>query len=555
MKTHAAKMLTMLTIFAALALAACGAPATPTAEAPAPTEAPAAQESGVAEDTATPEEAPPMEEGPTIVVAMRETGNSLDGRTGTWIMSEIVSTLFDTIVTIDENGDFQPGLAESWEVSDDGLRTTFHLQQGVKFHDGTDFNAEALRDWWKGFLGGPSSYVAEPIVEYDIADPYTITLVSETPYPNLLFNLSNYYAGVQSPTATEEYGEDYGTTYAVGTGPYKLVEFVKDDHVTVERNPDYVWGPSWLPYRGPANPQQIIFKALPEDAVRINEVMAGSAQIGLDITPQFVSQLESNPELVVHPFDKMGAVFLGFNFEKGPWQDLKVRQAVAQAIDKQAVVDNLWFGYADPTYEMLTPLFAESEGVAEAVGLGYDPEAAKGLLAEAGWSDSDGDGIVEKDGQPLTATLVSTTQTEYVRLAQAIQADLKDIGIAVDIQNFTDMQPPVEAGEFDLALQEWWWQNADIMDWWFNPAWIPYPNFSRWSEAETQQMFDAALTEPLNWEQRVQAYRDVNMHLTENVVAVPILAPKNVQVTNQSVENWMWITYGPQQWVMTDLKQ
>jgi peptide/nickel transport system substrate-binding protein len=202
---------------------------------------------------------------------------------------------------------------------------------------------------------------------------------------------------------------------------------------------------------------------------------------------------------------------------------------------------------------MLTPLFAESEGVAESVGLMFDAEESKRLLSEAGWTDTDEDGIVDKDGQPLTATLVSTTQSEFVRLSQAIQANLKDVGIDVEIQNFTDLQPPEEAGEFDLAIQEWWWQNADIMDWWFNPAWTPYPAFTRWADPETEEMFNDALALPLTWEERIEAYREINLHLTENVVAVPILAPKNIQVTHKNVENWMWVTYGPQQWAMTDL--
>jgi peptide/nickel transport system substrate-binding protein len=506
------------------------------------------------------EQAPTQEpaeeaEMPTLVVAMRETGNSLDGRTGTWIMSEIVSTITDTIISIDENGDFQPGLAESWEFSEDGLRFTFHLKEGVTFHDGTEFNAEAFRDWFQGYLGGPSSYVADPISEYIIEDPYTITLVSDWAYPSLIFELSTYFAGVHSPAATAEYGEDYGTAFAVGTGPFQLVEFVKDDHVIVERNPDYEWGPSWLEYQGPARLGRVIFRALPEDSVRVNEVLAGQAQIGLDIPPQFAGQLEANTELELHPFDKMGAVFMAFNHEREPWGDQQVRQAVAHAIDKEAIVENLWFGYAIPTYELLAPIFDASEGVEEAVGTDYDPEAAVQLLADAGWTDTDGDGVVDQDGQPLTATLISNTQTEFMRLTQAIQANLGDIGIEVEIQNFTDLETPEEAGEFDMVVQEWWWQDSGIIDWWFNPAYVPYPNFSRWTDPETEQLMNDAFTVPTSFEEREEIYRQVNMHLTEQVVAVPILSPKNIQVTHETVENWMWITYGPQQWVMTDLAE
>ena len=262
------------------------------------------------ESSSQPEEALPSNCGGTIRVAIRETGDSLDGRTGTWIQSELVSTIFEKLVTVNREGEVKPGLAESWQTSDGGKRVTFHLRQGVKFHDGTNFNSAAVKKWVLGYKDGPSEYLFSPVVDVKTPDTDTVIFVLKSPFPNLFHNLSSYFSGVHSPTATENNGEQYGQEYAVGTGPYKLDEFVQRNKLVVERNPDYSWAPSWMRHPGPACPDQIIFQTEPDTEAWISAVTSGRAHVGVGAPPLFVDDFKSNyPDLNIHSFKRKGPSF------------------------------------------------------------------------------------------------------------------------------------------------------------------------------------------------------------------------------------------------------
>jgi peptide/nickel transport system substrate-binding protein len=239
---------------------------------------------------------------------------------------------------------------------------------------------------------------------------------------------------------------------------------------------------------------------------------------------------------------------------KAPWTDLKVRQAVAHAINRSDIAENLWRGNAEPVLDLLAPPFEESTGVGEAVGYPYNPPRAKAILAEAGWKDNNGDGIVEKDGQVLRGMLICSDQTEFTQLAERLRDNLKAVGMDIQMRRHQDLRPAKEAGEFDLALAEWWWQDADILDWWFNPEYVPYPNFTRWDDPESRILFDHQNSVE-TWEERVKNFKQINTHLTQVVAGVPIIAPHEVHITHKSVTNYHWHPFGPQQWVMTYINQ
>jgi peptide/nickel transport system substrate-binding protein len=191
--------------------------------------------------------------------------------------------IFDTLVARGPDGDYHGLLAKSWVISDDNLTWTFTLRDDVKFHDGTPFNAAAAK-WFFDKARDPngqhafsSSYTS--VKEILAPDDTTLIFKLSNPWPNLLFTVSNSFSGLISPTAYEKYGKDYGTKYAVGTGPFILEEWVPQEKTVVKRNPDYNWGPDYLQNKGAPHIDEVIFKFFPEATTRVAELETG----GIDI--------------------------------------------------------------------------------------------------------------------------------------------------------------------------------------------------------------------------------------------------------------------------------
>ncbi|MDO9028504.1 MAG: ABC transporter substrate-binding protein, partial [Candidatus Roizmanbacteria bacterium] len=186
--------------------------------------------------TATPESEAEAEETTLVVGVANQYGDTFDIFMTATTM-EPHTMIYEPLVTVDYNHEFQPGLADSWETSEDGLTWTFHLHEGVKFHDGSDFNAEVVKWWLEGMQQGVNSYMFESMTEAKVIDEHTIAMTFSGPFPNLLYNLSSSFSGIMSKEAYEKYGEEYGTKYAVGTGPFMLVKWVPNDYLLLAKNP------------------------------------------------------------------------------------------------------------------------------------------------------------------------------------------------------------------------------------------------------------------------------------------------------------------------------
>ena len=246
--------------------------------------------------TATPE---PKGKSTLVVAAANQYGETFDiFNTATTMEPHVM--IYEPLVTVDYNYEFRPGLAESWETSEDGLTWTFKLQDGVTFHDGTEFNADVVKWWLEGMQLGVNSYMFESMTSAEVIDDLTIALTFEAPFPNLLYNLSSSFSGIMSQEAYEQYGDEYGTQYAVGTGPFMLEEWVPNDHLTLVKNPDYNWAPEWTGHKGPAQVDRILYRIMPEDATRAIEFQTGNVQLLIDPPPpRELPQYEDNPDYVI----------------------------------------------------------------------------------------------------------------------------------------------------------------------------------------------------------------------------------------------------------------
>ncbi len=339
---------------------------------------------------------------------------------------EGVYLLYDQLVRFDSNLQIQPELAESWEVSDDGLTWTLHLREDVTFHDGTPFNAEAVKyhverlqdeEW-----ASPNRSLWDHIVSVDVVDDYTVELSTEEPFGPMLFYMAHGSGGIASPAAVEEWGKDF-VEHPVGTGPYKLESFTPGVEVVLVRNDDY-WG-------DPPALDKITIRQVPEAGARVAMLETGEADIIAEVPPEDVERLKADPDMDVIQQTGLRTFFLAFNFDSPALQDVKVRQALNHAVDRDTIVQTIFLGLAEP---LDSPASSAMPGHVAVGGYEYDPEKAEALLAEAGWTDTDGDGIVDKDGEALKLTvLFSDAYPKEQEVVEAVQLYLKDVGVDLEL--------------------------------------------------------------------------------------------------------------------------
>ncbi|MDQ3654819.1 MAG: ABC transporter substrate-binding protein [Chloroflexota bacterium] len=426
--------------------------------------------------------------------------------------SRLLNSVLDPLVWQPESGVFEPGLATSWESNEDSTEFTFRLRDDVIFHDGTPFNAEAvkvsfdrvadpeLRALLVGLLG--------PYEQTEVVDEFTARVRFGEPYPLFLDSLSKTGIRPVSPTAVEQFGPDFGQNI-VGTGPFKLRSFA-EDAVVLERFEEYAWGPAFLEHEGPAFLDTITYRFIPEDSTRVTALETGEVQF-IDFTPpQQVDRLEVDDRFTVDLLYVPGLPqILQMNVDKAPTSDKAVRQAIQHAVNHQAIVDVVWFGKAKPAYGVLastTPGYWA--GVEEVYP--YDPERARQLLDETGWT-AGADGVREKDGQRLE--LLYVTSTAAVPTGEIIQAMLSEVGIALTVEALSSQASLAKYQENQHHIG----RLGEITN---DPSTMCFPvhsvnitggtqgNRSRYSNPEVDQLCDEAARET-DWETRVGMYEEL----------------------------------------------
>ncbi len=388
---------------------------------------------------AQPTPTPPGKQGGKLVYGLTLAPSGLDPHVNA--SSELgipLTSLYDPLVWQDVDGAFVPGLAESWEVSEDGLAYTFHLRRDVKFHDGTAFDAEAVRFNFERIVdpATKSQKAAAMMGSYEqteVVDDHTVVVHFQEPYAPFLDSASQVYLGMASPTAVRKWGADY-QMHQVGSGPFMMKEYVPKDHLTLVRNPDYNWAPSIFKHQGAAYLDEIEFRFFAEPATRALALEEGSAQVMGEIPPGDAERLQDNDQFQVMPVEVPGQplqVFL--NVEKAPTDELAVRQALSYAVDKETIVKNVFKGFSPVAHG---PLNASTPGYDESLkGLyPYDPAQAETMLEEAGWVDEDGDGVREKNGQRLQLEAYLMGWGFMPEVMQFMQAQFKAVGVEMNTQ-------------------------------------------------------------------------------------------------------------------------
>jgi peptide/nickel transport system substrate-binding protein len=369
----------------------------------------------------------------------------------------------ETLVIRDLDGEYVPGLASSWEISDDGTMYTFHLREDIEFHDGTPFNAEAVKYSFDRIVD-PDTQSEQaidkigPYSETEVVDDYTVVVHLDSPFAPFMDGVVGPELCIVSPTAAEEWGPEEFQDHFAGTGPFVFKEWKRQEYIRLERNPDYWGGPEFYDHQGLAYLDAIVFKFVEEATVRTGTLETGEIHLAQEVSAVDVERLDASPDIdvLVRPSSGLPVVIF-LNMSKPPTDDLKVRQAINYAVDQQAISDILYQGVLAPAYGPLSPATPCYWSGAEDM-YPYDPEKAESLLEEAGWVDTDGDGIRDKDGQPLRLDFPTHGGFPLYRdPCPIVKTQLAEVGIDVNVENLA-APAWIEAGKTGN-------QHMGIADW------------------------------------------------------------------------------------------
>lgn len=333
--------------------------------------------------------------------------------------TSVLYNVFSNLVKYDDAGEIVMDLAESYELLEDQVTWEFKIREDAVFHDGTPVTAEDVAWSLTRVMMDESSsdYMNfSPLAEAVAVDDYTVHVVSKDPYPIMLQLLCKGGAAVLPKAYFEENGEEAWLANPIGSGPYQLTEYVKDDHVTLVPFADYYGeqNPDW---------EEVIFRVVPESSTRVGELIAGNVDAVNMVIPTEWERVNGNEGTAVVNGPSTRVYQLALKTDKGPTADLRVRQAIDLAIDDQTIVDTILQGAGTP---MLTRIPSGVNGCNEdLVGkYNYDPERAKELLAEAGYPD----------GFSMKIEAPTGRYTMDAEISQAIVAMLSQVGITVDLQ-------------------------------------------------------------------------------------------------------------------------
>lgn len=369
--------------------------------------------------------------------------------------SEVSGLVYNGLLRYDKDLRLEGVLAESWQISPDNLTITFHLRKGVKWHDGAPFTSADVLFTYRMYIDPkvPTSYGEDfkQVARAEAPDPWTFRVTYREPYAPALES----WATPVHPRHLLD-GQDVTKSplarAPIGTGPYRFVAWQPGEKLVLESNPDYYEGRPFL--------RRVVYRIIPDSSTQFLELQSGGLDF-MGLTPlQFSAQTDTpafRRGFAKYRYLSFSYTYLGYNLQRPLFQDVRVRRAIAHAIDKQELIDGVLLGLGRAASGPYKPDSWVYNGAVRQYA--YDPAAARTLLEEAGWVDADGDGIRQKGGEKLSFTVVTNQGNDLrTKSAEIIQRRLKEVGIDLHIRVVewaTFLKEFIFPGNFDATILGW----------------------------------------------------------------------------------------------------
>ncbi|TMW71846.1 ABC transporter substrate-binding protein [Alteribacter natronophilus] len=463
--------------------------------------------------------------------------------------SRVTKQIYESLLEFDADSfEIGPGLAHDWDVSDDGLTYTFYLEEGVTFHDGTDFNADAVKlnferwadpDHEYAFIddgytysvygtqfGGFQGDDGHVIDEINVIDDYEVEFVLNEQLGSFIQNMGMSYFAITSPAAFEEHGSAINEN-PVGTGPFKFVSWSRDDQIVLEKNEDY-----WQ--EGYPKLDSVIFQVIPDNSARLTALRSGEIDIMDGLNPDDVDAIEGEDGLTVFERATNNIGYLGFNMDKEPFDDVLVRQALNHAVDKETLIMTLFAGLAEPAKNIIPPDYlGYNDNVEE---YAYDPDRAMELLEEAGYADG-----LEFD--LWTMPVARPYMPDPQRAAEVLQENFNAIGVTANIhtEEWATYLERTEQGEQDVFMLGWSGTNGDPDYFYGNLLHgdaIPGGNRTFYRSEEADELFNRGKVS-VDEDERDEIYKEAAQVVHEDAPMIPLVHSIPVLAGNERVQNYV----------------
>lgn len=459
-------------------------------------------------------------------------------------------SVYDTLVYRDPvSAEFIPGLADSWTIAPDGLSYTFTLKQGVRFHDGTAFNAAAVganldRIVNPNTASQKAAFMLGSYTGYEIIDDYTIRLLLSEAYSPLLDSLSQVYLGMASPAALSQYSNERYQFNQVGTGPFRFVEYIPGDRLVIRRSPDYAWGPAFYTPPTGASVDEIEFRFFTDPATRAIAVEGGDVQVMGELLPVDARALAVSDAIELLPVNVAGQPLqFMMNTTLFPTDDLVVRRALITATNREAIIDAVFQRFSPVAW---SPISANTRFYSPEVAgsYPYDPGQARALLQSAGFTDSDNNGYLDFGGSELTLNVIVPPWGMIPDVVQLMQDQWREVGIRAVLETVPTRGALIEKvneGSYHLVAFYEFGLDPSFLNRYFTNDGVN--NWARAADGDLDRVLrDAVTTADANT--RATLYAQAQRIIMEQALIVPIRDYVNLNATRTTVQNLAFDAYG-----------
>ncbi len=466
----------------------------------------------------------------TLTWARYGDADSLDPqRTTTTLSWQIFDQLYDTLLAFNDKGEIVPNLAKEWKISPDGKEATFVLNSGVTCHDGSAFDANDVKYTADRAISAQNPSVTKgawgPIDTIEVVNPQTVRFGFKSPFGAFASFMADPFASMICDS-NKDAGTQFGVTKAVGTGPWKLISWTKGNEIVLEKNANYKKFGRPVENAGAPYVDRLIVRQIPEAQTRLAGLQTGEVQLIVNPPLDDLDSVRRDPNLALYVAQNTGQnFFFEFTISRPPFNDIRARQAVAYAIDPDAAIQTV-FGDGLVKREkcpISRGVYGNDQGFCDQNGYKHDPEKAKQLLSQLGYSQA----------KPLEVTMMTSTGDNREKMVQVFQSQLEPVGIKTKIETMdigtlnarVKQENQKKDGTSTFDMMDWAWFDPDILyQLWHSPgAYSGYQN----------QELDALLAKTrttIDPVQRKKAVEDAMAYLLKNAVHVPLYTPGSLWV-------------------------